>query len=121
MRANTRALAEQSAAENRAADAARLGEIYGKLLPDVLFLRGRDNSVMMDNGRLVLNGKVVTADELRERAARDRRMARATTSSEVRHVTSTASGMNIGTPRFGPHGLSPRPKRSACSSLAKRL
>lgn len=114
MRINTRALAEQSAAESRAADAARLGEIYGKLLPDVLFLRGRDNSVMMDNGRLVLNGKVVTADELRERAARDRRLARATTSSEVRHVTSTASGLEVGK-------STPHPGRMAVSAEARRV
>lgn len=84
------------AAANREEEEARLGKIYGKLLPDVLFLRGRDNSVMMEGGRLLLNGRAVTADELRARAARDRRLANATTSSGVRHVTQTASGLAIG-------------------------
>lgn len=111
----TRVEKEALIAANREAEEKRLGEIYGKLLPDVLFLRGRDNSVMMEDGRLLLNGKAVTADKLRERAARDRRLARATTSSEVRRVTRTASGLEIGgkvpvAPKVAPSVPRPLPK-----------
>lgn len=102
-------------AANREADEKRLGEIYGKLLPDVLFLRGRDNSVMKEGGQLLLNGQPVTADELKARAARERRLANATTSSGVRRVTETASGLAIG----GTVPFAPRPTTSAPRPLPK--
>lgn len=53
---------------------------YGDLLADVIFLRQRDFTVFLDghdkdgNPTLICDGKPITADEVRAKAARERRL-----------------------------------------------
>lgn len=64
----------------RIANERRLRTRYGDLLEDVIFLRQRDFAVFLDgwdkHGRPVLlcDGKHLTADEVRAKAARERRL-----------------------------------------------
>lgn len=89
---NNFAIAEQ----RRAAEEKAYRSLYGKLLPDVDFLRRRGFVVFKEKGKLTLGGREISADDLRAKAARERRLLAASPQSQVRAVASTASGLRVG-------------------------
>jgi hypothetical protein len=84
------------AAAKKAEEEARLGKIYGRLLPDVLFLRSRGFVIVKEGGRLTIGGRDITAEDLQAKAARERRLAGVPQPTSGRSVTKTASGLRVG-------------------------
>ena len=85
-----RAVAQQ----RRAEEEAQFQRRYGKLLPDVKFLQGRGFVIDKVAAGYRVGNKVMGGEDLRALAARERRLAGAT--SEGRKVLQTASGLKIG-------------------------
>jgi hypothetical protein len=95
-RALTRADHEALAEARRAEEAARLKALYGPLLADVEFLRKRGFVIVKERGQVEIDGRPVTADEVRAKAARERRVAGVPEPAPVRRVARTASGLKVG-------------------------
>ena len=83
-----------AAATRRAEEEAQFRRRYGKLLPDVKFLQGRGFVIDKVAAGYRVGNKILNGDELRELAARERRLTG--TSGTVRKVLTTASGLKIG-------------------------
>lgn len=94
---------------NRREEAERLKKLYGPLLPDVEFLRTRGFVIVKERGQVEIDGRPFTADEVRAKAARERRVAGVPEPSPVRHVARTASGLGVG------DAVSLKAKRSAAA------
>lgn len=96
---------------NRREEAERLKKLYGPLLPDVEFLRKRGFVIVKERGQVEIDGRPFTADEVRAKAARERRVAGVPEPSPVRHVARTASGLGVG------DAVSLKAKRSAAAQV----
>ena len=113
MSRTTRAQMEAAAAAVRAEEEQRLGKLYGSLLPDVLLLRGRDNDVRKEGGRLLFNGRAISAEDLQAKAARERRLLgqAQVEPDKGRRVAHTVAGHKVG------DRVSLKAKRSAAAQV----
>lgn len=82
-------------AANRAAEEAAYRKLHGKLLPDVQVLQAAGVVVDKMRGGYRVGNDLLTAEQLQEKAARERRLGVAVQGS-VRKVTQTATGLRIG-------------------------
>jgi len=73
-------------------EAAAYGRLYGKLLPDVEFLRRRGFVIVKERGKLTIGGREVSADDLQAKAARERRLLAAAPASGTRAAAHTVNG-----------------------------
>jgi hypothetical protein len=96
---------------NRQEEAQRLKKLYGSLLPDVEFLRKRGFVIVKERGQVEIDGRPFTADEVRAKAARERRVAGVPEPAPVRRVARTASGLRVG------DSVSLKAKRSAAAQV----
>lgn len=103
---------KQAVAEARKAeDAARLKALYGPLLPDVEFLRTRGFVIVKERGQIEIDGRPFTANQVKAKAARERRVAGVPEPAVVRHVARTASGLKVG------DSVSLKAKRAAAAQM----
>ncbi len=96
MSRTTRVQLEAAAAALRLEEEQRLGKLYGSLLSDVLLLRSRDNDVRKEGGRLLFNGRAISAEELQAKAARERRLLGQSQPDKGKHVARTVAGHKVG-------------------------